>query len=223
MNRPSIAQSGIADYAAGHSQQPDSVLTALIAATTERAGGAAMMQIGPDQGAFMHILVSTLQPSFAVEVGTFTGYSAICIARGLAPGGRLLCCDVSEEWTSIGREHWEMAGIADRIDLEIAPAIETLEALPAEPAIDFAFIDADKPGYRSYYEAILERLAPNGVILIDNTLWSGAVLPDSGSGSDDENTTALRELNDFLATDDRVDVAQLTIGDGVTMIRRRSP
>lgn len=220
MSRPTIAQPGVAEYAAAHSEPPDPVLEALIAATHDRAGGAAMMQIGRDQGAFMNLLVTTLQPSFAVEVGTFTGYSSLCIARGLAPGGRLLCCDVSEEWTSIAREHWEMAGVADRIDLRIAPAIETLQALPTEPAIDFAFIDADKPSYLGYYEEILQRLAPNGVILFDNTLWSAAVLPDSGA--DDDNTVALRALNDFLVGDDRVRVAQLTVGDGVTMVRRRN-
>lgn len=219
MSRPTIAQPGIAEYAGDHSEPPDGVLEALISATAERAGGAAMMQIGRDQGAFMQLLSTTLQPSFAVEVGTFTGYSSLCIARGLAPGGRLLCCDVSEEWTAIGREHWEMAGVADRIDLRIAPAIETLRALPEDASIDFAFIDADKTGYREYYEEILRRLAPNGVILIDNTLWSGNVLPDAEA--DDESTLALRALNDFLATDDRVFVAQLTIGDGVTIIRRR--
>jgi len=219
MSRSSIAQPGLSEYAADHSQQPDEVLTALIAATTEKVGPFAMMQIGPDQGAFMNVLVTTLQPQFAVEVGTFTGYSALCIARGLAPGGRLLCCDVSDEWTAIGREHWERAGVADRIDLRIAPAVETLQSLPDEQNIDFAFIDADKTGYRSYYEEILQRLAPDGLILIDNTLWSGAVLADSGR--DDDDTVALRDLNDFLATDERVTVAQLTIGDGVTMIRRR--
>ncbi|MEZ5245538.1 MAG: O-methyltransferase [Acidimicrobiales bacterium] len=221
MSRPTIAQPGIADYAAAHSEQPDPVLSSLIEATARQAGGAAMMQIGPDQGAFMSLLVTALRPAFAVEVGTFTGYSSLCIARGLAPGGRLLCCDVSEEWTAIAREHWELAGLADRIDLRIAPAIETLQALPDEPRIDFAFIDADKPAYRSYYEEILRRLAPNGMILFDNTLWSGNVLPDSGA--DDESTDALRALNDFLADDDRVVVAQLTIGDGVTMVRRRNP
>lgn len=219
MTRPTIAQPGVADYAAAHSEPPDPVLEALISATHDRAGGAAMMQIGRDQGAFMNLLVTTLQPSFAVEVGTFTGYSSLCIARGLAPGGRLLCCDVSEEWTAIGREHWEMADVADRIDLRIAPAIETLQALPVEQNIDFAFVDADKPGYLAYYEELLVRLAPNGVILFDNTLWSANVLADSGA--DDDNTLALRELNDFLVADDRVIVAQLTVGDGVTMVRRR--
>lgn len=219
MSRPTIARPGIAAYAAAHSEPPDPVLDSLIRATAEKAGGAALMQIGPDQGAFMHVLVTTLRPAFAVEVGTFTGYSSLCIARGLAPGGRLLCCDISEEWTAIGREHWEMAGVADRIDLRIAPAIDTLRTLPDEPRIDFAFIDADKPAYRDYYEEILRRLSPNGVILFDNTLWSGNVLAESGA--DDENTVALRALNDLLVADERVVVAQLTIGDGVTMVRRR--
>lgn len=219
MSRVSIADESIVAYAADHGMQPDPVQQALIAATTEAAGDFAMMQIGIDQGAFMSVLAATLRPSFALEVGTFTGYSALCIARGLAEGGRLLCCDVSEEWTAIGREHWEKAGVADRIDLVIAPAIDTLRDLPADTLIDLAFIDADKPNYLAYYEEILPRLAPQGVILVDNTLWSGNVLADSGA--DDANTVALRAFNDTVAADDRVDVAQLTVGDGVTMIRRR--
>ncbi len=219
MSRSSIAHDDIVAYAAGHGLQPDDVQQSLIDATVEKAGAHVGMQIGVDQGAFMSVLAAVLRPRFAVEVGTFTGYSALCLARGLADDGRLLCCDVSEEWTSIGREHWEMAGVAERIDLVIAPALETLQALPEEPTIDLAFIDADKPGYRDYYEELLRRLAPQGVILVDNTLWSGNVLPDSGA--DDENTIALRAFNDFVAVDERVDVAQLTVGDGVTMIRRR--
>ncbi|MEM7139760.1 MAG: O-methyltransferase [Actinomycetota bacterium] len=220
MSRSAFVNEAVADYAEAHSLPPDDVQRSLIAATNEKAAGWSAMQIGPDQGAFMTVLAATLAPTFAVEVGTFTGYSSLCVARGLAPGGKLLCCDVSEEWTSIAREHWEMAGLDDRIELVIAPATETLAALPDEPAIDLAFIDADKVNYRLYYEEILRRLAPHGLILFDNTLWSSAVLPDSGA--DDADTDALRELNDFLVTDDRVDVAQLTIGDGVTMVRRRS-
>lgn len=219
MSRVSIADRDLVDYAARHGTRPDEVQRSLIDATAERVGDHAMMQIGVDQGAFMSVLTATLRPRFAVEVGTFTGYSALCLARGLAEEGRLLCCDVSEEWTAIALEHWKMAGVDDRIDLVIAPALETLAALPHDPPIDLAFIDADKPGYRSYYEEILSRLAPNGLILVDNTLWSGRVLADSGA--DDENTSALRAFNDFVADDDRVAVAQLTVGDGVTMIRRR--
>ena len=138
-----------------------------------------MMQISPDQGAFMTLLTKHRRTrGFAVEVGTFTGYSSICIARGLADGGRLLCCDVSEEWTAIAREHWEKAGVADRIELKIGPAADTLRALPADPPIDLAFIDADKPGYRTYYEEIVERLRPGGLVLLDNVLWSGNVVDD---------------------------------------------
>ena len=206
-------------YAAAHSTQPDEVQKALIAATDEKTKGFAGMQIGTDQGVFMTLLTTVLQVEFAVEVGTFTGYSALCIARGLAPGGRLLCCDISEEWTSIGRRHWEMDGVADRIDLQIAPALETLRALPPEPKIDLAFIDADKTGYMSYYEEILPRLSPTGVILADNTIWHGMVLEDSGA--EDADTVALRAFNDHVAADERVEAVLLTIGDGVTLIRRR--
>lgn len=219
MSRVSVAKPEIADYVVAHSTRPDVIQQALIEDTTEKVGAMSIMQIGPDQGAFMSILAATMQPKFAVEVGTFTGYSALCIARGLAPGGRLLCCDISDEWTSIGRPHWEAAGVADQIDLKLAPALETLQALPTEPTIDFAFIDADKGGYQGYYDEILARLSPRGVILIDNTLWSGAVLPDSGA--EDDNTIALRKLNDFIAADERVEVVQLTVGDGITMVRRR--
>jgi caffeoyl-CoA O-methyltransferase len=218
MARVSIVAENIAAYAAAHSTAPDEVQRELVEATAA-LGPISMMQIGPDQGAFMSILAAVLRPRFAVEVGTFTGYSALCTARGLAEGGRLLCCDVSEEWTAVGRPFWERAGVADRIDLVIAPALDTLRELPAEPAIDLAFIDADKTGYRDYYEEILARLAPEGVILVDNTLWSGQVL--AGSGADDADTAVLRAFNDHVAGDERVEVAQLTVGDGITMIRRR--
>ena len=219
MSRSSIAHDAIVGYATAHGMQPDAIQESLIAATSAKVGDFAMMQIGVDQGAFMTVLSAALQPKFAVEVGTFTGYSALCIARGLPDDGRLLCCDVSQEWTAIGRDHWERAGVAERIDLVIGPALGTLQALPEASTIDLAFIDADKVGYRSYYEEILKRLSPRGVILVDNTLWSGMVLADSGAVDDD--TRSLREFNEFVAHDDRVDVALLTVGDGVTMIRRR--
>ncbi len=218
MPRNSAMPADLVAYAAAHSTRPDEVQQALIAATSERTEGFAGMQIGTDQGAFMTLLTTVLKVEFAVEVGTFTGYSALCIARGLAPGGRLLCCDISEEWTSIGKEHWEMAGVADRIELRIAPAIETLRSLPPEPKIDLAFIDADKTGYMSYYEEILPRLSPRGVILVDNTLWHGMIL--EGSGAQDPDTEALRAFNDHVAADERVEAVLLTIGDGVTLIRR---
>jgi caffeoyl-CoA O-methyltransferase len=153
-----------------------------------------------------------------VEVGTFTGYSSICIARGLADGGRLLCCDVSEEWTAIAREHWDQAGVADRIELRIGPAADTLRALPADPAIDIAFIDADKPGYRTYYEEIVERLRPGGLVLLDNVLWSGNVVDDEDQS---ENTVAIRAVNDHVAADSRVDAVMLPIADGLTIARKK--
>ena len=131
-------------------------------AVTEKLGDAGRMQIGAVQGSFMTMLVRLLRPQLAVEVGTFTGYSALAVARGLPPGGRLLCCDVSEEWTATAREYWDRAGVADRIDLRIAPALETLRALPAYPAVGFAFIDADKANYINYYEELLPRLSPQG-------------------------------------------------------------
>lgn len=202
-------------YVVDHATAPTEVQRRLIDTTQEMSSGG--MQISPDQGEFFTILTSLLQPGLVVEVGTFTGYSALAIARGLGPGGRLVCCDVSEEWTSIARRHWEEAGVADRIDLRIAPAIETLRALPDDTVIDMAFIDADKTGYLAYYEEILSRLSDDGVILVDNTLWSGAVVDESDSSAD---TVALREFNDHVAADERVRQVVLPIGDGVTMIRR---
>ena len=178
------------------------------------------MQIGPDQGAFMAILTAVLQPQFAVEIGTFTGYSSLAVARALPDGGRLLCCDISKEWTDIARVHWERAGISHRIDLVIAPATETLAGLPDDQQIDLAFIDADKTSYLDYYEAIVPRLSERGVILIDNTLWSGRVT-QAPTDDDDNDTIALRALNDHVHADPRTEAVQLTIGDGVTMVRRR--
>ena len=219
MSRTAVNDEAIVAYALAHSTAPDEVQSALIEATTDAVGDFAMMQISPLQGAFMSILTAALQPTFAVEVGTFTGYSALAVARAMPADGRLLCCDISEEWTAIGRDHWERAGVADRIDLKIGPALDTLQALPREPTIGLAFIDADKPSYHAYYEELLPRLSPTGVLLVDNTLWSGQVLDD---GSTDDNTVALRAFNDHVATDPRSEVAQLPIGDGVTMIRRRA-
>jgi caffeoyl-CoA O-methyltransferase len=185
---------------------------------TAALGDVAGMQIAPEQGALMTLLTQIVGARFAVEVGTFTGYSALCIARGLAPGGRLLCLDVSEEWTSIGREHWERAGVAERIELRIGPAADALRALPADPPIDLAFIDADKPGYRTYYDEIVQRLRPGGLVLLDNVLWSGAVVDPA---KDDESTRAIRAVNDHVAQDPRVDVVMLPISDGLTLARRR--
>src|SRR5688572_15082045 len=212
-----IVTKAVHEYAVAHGTPPDEVQRSLIEATAA-LGGVSNMQIAPEQGAFMTLLARLVDARFAVEVGTFTGYSSICLARGLAPGGRLLCCDVSEEWTAIAREHWAKAGVDDRIELVIGPAAETLRALPADPPIDLAFIDADKPGYRTYYDEIVERLRPGGLVLLDNVLWSGNVVDDSDQG---ENTVAIRAINDHVAADDRVEAVMLPIADGLTLARKR--
>jgi caffeoyl-CoA O-methyltransferase len=209
----------IGAYIAAHTAQPDEVQRALIAETTERTGRAAGMQIAADQGVVLSLFVGITGARNVVEVGTFTGYSALCMARALPPGGRLLCCDVSEEWTSIARRSWAQAGVDERITLRIAPAIETLRDLPGDDPIDLAFIDADKGGYASYYAELLPRLRPNGVILVDNTLWSRKVLEPAAQG--DTDTAALRDFNDMVAADGRVESYILPIADGLTVIRKR--
>lgn len=214
-----ILNPAIAAYIGEHTAQPDDIQRRLIAATAERTGGASRMQIGSDQGALIELLVHLTGARRAVEVGTFTGYSALCIARALGPDGRLTCCDVSDEWTSIGRPFWEEAGVADRIDLRIAPAVETLRSLPADDTIDFAFVDADKGGYASYFEALVPRLRTNGLMLADNTLWSAAVL--RADADLDEQSIAIKRFNDQVAADPRVESYILPVGDGVTLIRKR--
>ena len=205
------------DYLVAHAPPLDDVQRDLIA-ETEALGGISMMQIAPEQGAFMTLLTRLIGARHAIEVGTFTGYSAISLARGLPDDGTLLCCDVNEEWTAIARKYWERAGVDDKIELRIAPAIETLRSLPAGEQFDLAFIDADKPNYPHYYEEVLARLRRNGVILVDNTLWGGAV---ADSKATDDNTVAIRAFNDDVAADDRVESTILTVGDGLTLIRKR--
>lgn len=204
------------EYMLAHSTPLSPVQRDLIAATAE-LGSVSGMQIAPEQGAFMTMLTRLLGVRTAVEVGTFTGYSSLCIAQGLATGGRLLCCDVSEEWTAIARAHWQRAGVADRIDLRIAPAVDTLRSLPTEPHIDLAFIDADKPNYPNYFDELVPRLSPSGVLLVDNVLWGGRVI---AADADDENTRAIRAFNRKVVDDDRVECVVLPISDGLTMIRR---
>jgi caffeoyl-CoA O-methyltransferase len=216
-SRTSVVDQAIAAYAIAHSSDPDAVQLELQTVTQERTGALAGMQIGDDQADFMETLVRAMGARRAVEVGTFTGYSALAVARGMGPEGRLLCCDVSEEWTSIARQYWEKAGIADRIDLRLGPGLDTLRALPSGEQFDFAFVDADKAGYRDYYEEIIPRLRIGGLLLADNTLWSGRVARDDES---DESTVAMRAFNDHVAADPRVRIAMLTIGDGVTVVQR---
>ena len=176
------------------------------------------MQIAAEQGTLMGILAAAIGARSAVEVGTFTGYSALCVARALPADGKLLCCDVNEEWTSLGRRYWERAGVANKITLKLAPAAETLKALPASHTFDFAFIDADKTNYAIYYEEILKRMRPGGLILLDNVLWSGGVIDDSRQDAD---TQALRKINDFIAKDTRVEAVMLAVADGLTIVRKK--
>ena len=207
----------LATYLVGHGSPPDAVQLALIEETAG-LGPVAGMQIAPEQGAFLTLLTRLLGVKSAVEVGTFTGYSSLCIARGLARGGRLLCCDISEEWTAMARRAWETAGVADRIELRIAPAADTLRALPDAQTIDLAFVDADKPGYAVYYEELLKRMRPNGVLLVDNVLWGGNVIKADAA---DDNTEAIKAFNDMVAADDRVEAVMLPIADGLTLCRKR--
>ncbi len=200
------------------SPRPDAVLDEL-RTQTATLGDVSVMQVSADQGALLTILTGLARATFAVEVGTFTGYSSICIARGLQPGGRLLCCDVSEEYTAIAKEAWAQAGLADRIELRVAPALDTLRALPHGESIDVAFVDADKPNYVNYFEELLPRVRQGGLILADNTLWSGRVV-DAATDDDDTNLTAIRHFNDTIAADTRVASYILPVSDGLTVITK---
>jgi caffeoyl-CoA O-methyltransferase len=205
------------EYVVAHGKNADPLLKEL-AEETARFGRISAMQITAEQGNFMQVVAAAIGTRSAVEVGTFTGYSSICVARALPSDGRLLCCDVSEEWTAIARRYWERAGVASKITLKLAPALDTLRALPGDYSFDFAFIDADKASYRHYYEEILRRSRQGGLILFDNVLWNGAVIDPADQS---EDTRAIRELNDFLVTDPRVDTVLLPIADGLTICRKR--
>jgi caffeoyl-CoA O-methyltransferase len=211
------ATSELLDYVAAHGSWADDDVLADLREETRALGPASGMQVSTDQGQLLTLLTRITGATRAVEVGTFTGYSAICIARGLAPGGSLLCCDVSEEWTSIARKAWARAGLDDRIELRVAPAVETLRALPATEHVDLAFIDADKPGYQSYWDELVPRVRAGGLILADNVLWSGRITAPS---EDDANGRALRDFNDAVAADSRVDQVILPAFDGLTIARK---
>jgi len=204
-------------YLLAHNPEPDVVLREL-AAETAALGGISLMQVAVEEATFLGWLARLIGARRAVEVGTFTGYSAIAVARGLAPGGHLLCCDVNEEWAAIARRYFVRAGVAERITLRIAPALDTLRALPRAPEIDLAFIDADKENYRAYYEELLPRLRPNGVVVFDNVLWMGHVIDPSDRSP---STEAIRALNDAVVRDERVDAVMLPVSDGITLVRKR--
>ncbi len=204
------------EYMAAH-RSPDDAVVQELRDETAALGDSSVMQIAPDQATFLRILVAAIGARRAIEVGTFTGYSALAIARGLPPDGRLLCMDVSEEWTSIARRYWEKAGVSDRIELRLGPAAETLRSLPEDPVYDFGFVDADKKGYPVYWEEIVRRLRPGGLIAIDNVLWEGEVVQPDKRGEDVE---AIRSFNELALADDRVESVMLSIADGLTLARK---
>jgi caffeoyl-CoA O-methyltransferase len=199
-------------------RSPDDVVVEELREETARLGGSATMQIAPDQATLLQILVRAIGARWAVEVGTFTGLSALAIVRGLSPQGRLFCFDVSEEWTAIGRRYWEKAGVADRIQLRIGPAAAGLRTLPEEPWLDFAFIDADKKGYPVYWDEIVRRLRPGGLVAVDNVLWEGEVVRPEEQG---EEVEAIRAFNEKVLADERVESVMLAVADGLTLARKR--
>ncbi|WP_062217352.1 O-methyltransferase [Streptomyces sp. NBRC 109706] len=206
-------------YLLAHATPADDVLRDLAAETAAALPDHLSMQITQDEGTLLTLLTRLTGTRRALEIGTFTGYSSISIARGLAPGGTLLALDVSDEWTSVARRYWERAGVADRIELRLGPAADSLRALPETETFDFAFIDADKVSYPVYYEETLRRLRPGGLIVLDNTLRSGRVVDPEAQDPADR---AIREINDTVAADQRVDSVLLSVRDGVTLIRKRT-
>jgi len=213
-----IIDPAVSDYLLAHCTPADDLLRDLAAETMQAFPGEAEMQVSPDEGQFLTMLTRLTGARRAVEVGTFTGYSSICIARGMPADGHLLACDVSEQWTSIARRYWQRAGLEDRIELRIGPAIDALRALPAEPVLDLAFIDADKASYPLYYEELVTRLRPGGLLLLDNVLMGGRVLSSdlpAGPG------VVMRRMNEIIVGDERVESVMLPLRDGVTIARKR--
>ena len=205
-------------YLAAHTSPPDAVLRELATETAELFPNEVSLQIPPEQGTFMTMITQLSGARTAIEIGTFTGYSSICITRGLAPGGTLLCCDISAEWTSVARKYWEKAGLADRIELRLAPALDTLRSLPDEELFDLAFIDADKEGYLGYWREVVPRVRSGGLIMVDNTFSHGRVID---AGNESEIVQGVRDFNDRAAADDRVDIVMLPLGDGLTVARKK--
>jgi len=205
-------------YLLAHSSPPDAVLRELANETADLFPAETGLPIAPEQGTLMTLLTQLSGAASAIEIGTFTGYSSICIARGLAPGGHLLCCDVSQEWTDVARKYWEKAGLAERIELRLGPAIGTLRSLPDQEQFDLAFIDADKGGYLAYWREVVPRVRSGGLIMVDNTFSHGRVID---AGNDNPAVIAVRDFNDHAAADDRVDLVMIPIGDGLTLARKK--
>ena len=206
------------DYLVEHSSFRDGVAEEVERAARDLGEDLAEMQIGGDQAALITVLVRAIGARRALEVGTFLGYGAISIARGLSEDGQLICCELNEDYAERAHRHLVDAGFDDRVEIRVGPAAETLRAISEEGSFDFAFIDADKVGYPDYYEECLRLLRPNGLIMLDNTLREGTILEPP---ADDEGTAVLAELNDRIARDDRVEVAMLGIADGVTLVLKR--
>ncbi|MGZ4597966.1 MAG: O-methyltransferase [Actinomycetes bacterium] len=210
-----IVDPRIEDYAAAHtSPEPDYFAT--LAENTRSSTTAPGMMVGTLEGRLLAALVAMQRPQRVLELGTFTGYSALSMAESLPPGGRIITCDISEEHVALARRHIEASPYADRIEIRVGPALESIAGL--DGPFDFVFIDADKVNYLAYYEAVLPKLAPDGVIAVDNVLWSGRLLDD---GDTDPSTLAIREFNDRVVADDRVEVVMATVRDGLSLIRRR--
>ncbi|MFD7427297.1 O-methyltransferase [Streptomyces sp. NPDC059818] len=204
-------------YMLAHNPPLDAVQRELVETTYARLPDHAGMQSAEEQGPLLAFLVRLTGARHIVEVGTFTGFSALSMAQALPAGGRLIACDVSEEWTAYGREAWEKAGVADRIDLRIAPALDTLRAMPTEPHIDFAYLDADKGNYIPYWEELVPRMRQGGVITTDNVLFHGRVTDAHATGG----AAAIKEFNDHVSADPRMDSVLLTVSDGLTLSRKR--
>lgn len=215
--RNSFIDPSLSQYVAEHTSAPDELVVELREVTKERTGDRAVMQIGDDQALLFEILARAIRARLAVEIGTFTGTSSIALARGMGPEGRLYCLDISEEWTSIARQYWQRAGVAERIELRLGPALESLRDLDLSD-IDLAFVDADKTSYLDYYEELIPRLRTGGLLLADNTLQDGGVIDPK---DDSESVKAIRKFNDHVVGDSRVVSVLLPIADGVTIVEKR--
>lgn len=213
---PTICLPGIEPYAEAHTSPEPAHLAALTAETNELLGDRSQMLVGPLQGRLMSFLVAMLQPRLVLEIGMFTGYSALSMAEALPPGGRIITCEISDRHAAIARKHIEASPYGDRIETRMGPALETVQAL--EGPFDFVFIDADKQNQVNYFEAVLPKLSERGVIAVDNVIWSGRVLD---AADESEDTKAVRAFNAHVAADPRVEQVMLTVRDGLTLIRRR--
>jgi caffeoyl-CoA O-methyltransferase len=198
---------------------PDRLLQELTAETIERYPHQAHMQVDAVRGRLLTIFARATKARLAIEVGTFTGYSSVCIARGLPAGGKLICCDISEEWTSVARKYWEKDGVDGRIDLRLGPALDTITSFPSEPMFDLAFIDADKDSYLSYWQELVPRIRPGGLLLVDDAFWSGELVGFARDG----RVMYVREFTDLAGADPRVDLALTAIADGLLVACRKAP